>query len=136
MGTPNRAITEIVDPVFDSINRVNQALLPAAARASAATTLEALSRRMELSVPGAAPMATADLAGLTGLYRALQANERALQDGSYDLARVLGGSSFLLPLTSHDGTAGSSSDGNANSDVSFAFWGSGDFRGISGGRSG
>ena len=125
VGTPNKATTEIVDPVFESINRVNQALLPAVTRASAASTLDALSRRMELAVPGAAPMATADLAGLTGLYRALQANERALQDGSYDLARVLGGSSFLMPLSSHDGME--------DAEISFAIWGSGDYRNISGG---
>ena len=125
VGTPNKATTEIVDPVFDSINRVNQALLPAAARTSAASTLDALGRRMELAVPGTAPMASADLAGLTGLYRALQANERALQDGSYDLAQVLGGSSFLMPLSSHEGME--------EEQISFAIWGSGDFRGISGG---
>ena len=126
VGTPDKATTEILDPVYESINRVNQALLPAVARASAASTLDAVSRRMEWAVPGAAPMATADLAGLTGLYRALQANERALQDGSYDLAKVLGGSSFLVPLSSHEGS-------EEALDIGYAFWGSGDYRGISGG---
>ena len=125
VGSPNKATTTIVDPVFESINRVNQALLPGVARASAASTFDALSRRMELAAPSAPPMAMADLAGLTNLYRALQANEWALQDGTYDLAQVLGGSSFLMPLSSHDGME--------DSEISFAIWGSGDFRGISGG---
>lgn len=62
----------------------------------------------------------ADLAGLTGLYQALQANEYAVQDGSYDLAKVLGGSSFLMPLSSHDG--------DSEGGVGFAVWGGGDFR--------
>ena len=125
VGTPAKAATEIIDPVFESINRVNQALLPGVTRASAASTLDALSRRMELAAPANAPMPSADLAGLTNLYRALQANERALQDGSYDLAQVLGGSSFLVPLSSHDGME--------DTEISFAIWGSGDYRSISGG---
>ena len=74
---------------------------------------------------GGDPAATVDLAGLTGLYRALQANEYALQDGSYDLAKVLGGSSFLVPLSSHDG--------DSEGGVGFAVWGGGDFRMIGGG---
>ena len=50
---------------------------------------------MELAAPtGAAAMPMADLAGLTSLYRALQANEQALQDGTFDLAR--GARRFLL----------------------------------------
>ena len=125
LGSPRTATTTIVDPIYESINRVNRALLPGVARAGAASTLDALSRRMELGAPSGAPMAQADLAGLTGLYRALQANERALQDGTYDLAKVLGGSSFLLPLSSHDEMD--------DAGISFAAWGSGDFRGISGG---
>ena len=125
VGTPATATTTIVDLVFESMKRVNQAVLPGVARASAASNFDALSRRMELAVPSAMAMGTADLAGLTNLYRALQANERALQDGSFDLAQVLGGSSFLMPLSSHDGMEGS--------EISFAIWGSGDYRNISGG---
>ena len=114
--------------MYHSINRVNQALLPSVARASAASALEAVSWRMAEAAQGDPPAATADLSGLTGLYRALQANERALQDGSYDLARVLGGSSFLVPLSSHDQDSGSG--------VGVAVWGGGDFRSIGGGEEG
>ena len=124
-GSPSTARTEIVDPIYQSINRVNKAVLPGVARAAAASTLDALGRRMELAAPSGAPMAQADLAGLTGLYRALQANERALQDGTYDLAKVLGGSSFLLPLSAHEDVD--------DPGIGFAVWGSGDYRGISGG---
>ena len=125
VGRPATATTAIQDPVYHSINRVNQTLLPGITRASAAGALEAVSARMALAAQGDPPAATADLTGLTGLYRALQANEQALQDGSYDLARVLGGSSFLVPLSSHDGDSGG--------DVGVAVWGGGDFRGIGGG---
>ena len=125
VGSPRSATTAIQDPVFHSINRVNQTLLPGITRASAAGALEAVSARMALAAQGDPPAATADLTGLTGLYRALLANEQALQDGSYDLARVLGGSSFLVPLSSHDGDSGGG--------VGVAVWGSGDFRAIGGG---
>ena len=125
VGSPRSATTAIQDPVFHSFNRVNQTLLPGVVRASAASALEAVSWRMVEAAQGDPPAASADLAGLTGLYRALLANERALQDGSYDLAKVLGGSSFLVPLSSHDGDAGS--------EVGIAVWGGGDFRTIGGG---
>ena len=122
VGSPKSATTAIQDPVYHSINRVNQTLLPGITRASAAGALEAVSARMALAAQGDPSAATADL---TGLYRALQANEQALQDGTYDLARVLGGSSFLVPLSSHDGDSGGG--------VGAAVWGGGDFRAISGG---
>ena len=48
VGSPRTASTTIVDPVYESINRVNQAVLPGVARASAASTVDALGRRMEL----------------------------------------------------------------------------------------
>ena len=124
VGSPRSATTAIQDPVFHSFKRVNQTLLPGVVRASAASALEAVSWRMAEAAQGDPP-ASADLAGLTGLYRALLANERALQDGSYDLAKVLGGSSFLVPLSSHDGDSGS--------EVGMAVWGGGDFRTIGGG---
>ena len=125
VGSPSSATTAIQDPVFQSFNRVNQTLLPGVVRASAASALEAVSWRMAEAAQGDPPAASADLAGLSGLYRALQANERALQDGSYDLAKVLGGSSFLVPLSSHDG--------DSDSEVGIAVWGGGDFRTIGGG---
>ena len=125
VGSPKSATTAIQDPVFHSFNRVNQTLLPGVVRASAASALEAVSWRMAEAAQGDPPAASADLAGLTGLYRALLANERALQDGSYDLAKVLGGSSFLVPLSSHDG--------DSDSQVGIAVWGGGDFRTIGGG---
>ena len=124
VGSPRSATTAIQDEAFHSLNRVNQTLLPGVVRASAASALEAVSWRMAEAAQGDPP-ASADLAGLTGLYRALLANERALQDGSYDLAKVLGGSSFLVPLSSHDG--------DSDSEVGIAVWGGGDFRTIGGG---
>ena len=127
VGSPRSATTTIQDPVYHSINRVNQTLLPGITRASAAGALEAVSARMALAAQGDPSAAMADLAGLTGLYRALLANERAVQDGSYDLAQVLGGSSFLVPLSSHDGAGGGGIGG--------AVWGGGDFRQIGGGAS-
>ncbi|MDE0360748.1 MAG: hypothetical protein OXI74_06225 [Rhodospirillaceae bacterium] len=124
VGSPKSATTAIQDPVYHSFNRVNQTLLPGVVRASTASALEAIGWRMAEGA-GGDPVATADLAGLTGLYRELQANEYTLQDGSYDLAKVLGGSSFLVPLGSHDG--------DSEGGVGFAVWGGGDFRMIGGG---
>ena len=125
VGRPRTATMVIEDPVYHSINRVNRALLPGVTRAAAAAALEAVGARMALAAHGDPAAATADAAGLAGLYRALQANERALQDGSYDLARVLEGSSFLVPLGSHDGDSGAG--------LWAAVWGRGDFRAIAGG---
>ena len=125
VGSPKSATTAIQDAGYHSINRVNRTLLPGVVRASTASALEAIGWRMAEGAGGDAA-AGADLAGLTGLYRALQANEYALQDGSYDLAKVLGGSSFLVPLSAHG-------DGDGDGGVGFAVWGGGDFRGIGGG---
>ena len=125
VGTPATVTTTIADPVTESVNRVNQALLPGVARAAAASALDAVSSRMAQAAAGAPPAATANVAGLTSLYGVLQANERALQDGAYDLARALAGSSFLVPLSSHDGAAGAVGG--------FAVWGSGDYRHVRGG---
>ena len=125
VGSPKSATTAIQDEAFHSFNRVNQTLLPGVVRASAASALEAVGWRMAEAAQGDPPAPASDLSGLTRLYRALQANEYALQDGSYDLAQVLGGSSFLIPLSSHDG--------DADAGVGFAVWGGGDFRSIGGG---
>ena len=124
VGSPKSATTRIQDPAYHSINRVNRTLLPGVMRASTASALEAIGWRMAEGAQGN-PAATADLAGLTGLYRALQANEYTLQDGSYDLAKVLRGSSFLVPLSSHDD--------DSDAGIGFAVWGGGDFRTIAGG---
>ena len=127
VGSPRSATARIEDPVAHSLNRVNQTLLPGVTRASAGGALDTVSARMAQAAQGYPMGATADLGGLTGFYQALQANERALQDGSYDLAKALGGSSFLVPFSSHDGAPGGGVGG--------AFWGRGDFRQIGGGAS-
>ena len=72
VGSPRSATTRIEDPVFHSINRVNQALLPGVTRAAAARALEAVSNRMAQAAQGDPPAATADLAGLADFHRALQ----------------------------------------------------------------
>ena len=52
VGSPSSATTTIQDVVYHSINRVNQALLPSVARASAASALEAVSWRMAEAAQG------------------------------------------------------------------------------------
>ena len=95
VGTPATVTTTIEDPVVDSINRVTKSVLPGVARAISASTLGGVSSRMAQAAAGPPPAATADLSGLSRLYGVLQSNERALQDGTFDLARVARG--LLLP---------------------------------------
>ena len=67
------------------------------------------------------------IGGASTLYDALSANGRALENGTFDLSRLLAGSSFSLPLNLA-GAGGSGPFGN------LTLWGSGDYRNFSGGN--
>ena len=67
------------------------------------------------------------LGGASTLSDALLANARALGNDTFDLGRLLAGSSFNLPLNAAD-TGRSGLLGN------LTFWGSGDYRNFSGGN--
>ena len=106
--------------------RVNETVLPEVARAMTASTLGAVTGRIEAVASGAMPTGVLNLGGSSSLYQALKSNERGLEDGTLDLARVLGGSSFALSLNAAEG-----GEGGGVGDI--GVWGSGDYRNLSGG---
>ena len=109
-------------------NRVNEEALPEVARAMSASVLSQVTERIEsASAEAARSGGSVSLAGSSSLYHALKANERALEEGTLDLARLLGGSSFTLPLSAAE-------DGGRGPLDSLALWASGDYRNLSGGQ--
>ena len=109
-------------------NNAVKAVLPQVMRAMTASTVDAVSGRIQQATAGTSPAKGFSLGGATTLSDALLANGRALGNGSFDLNRLLAGSSFTLPLHAA-GTGGNGSLGN------LTLWGSGDYRNFSGGNS-
>ncbi len=105
-----------------------KSVLPQVMRAMTASTVDAVSGRIQQATSGAPPAKGFSLGGASTLSDALLANGRALGNGSFDLSRLLANSSFTLPLTAA-GTGGSGPLGN------FTLWGSGDYRNFAGGNS-
>ena len=120
---------KVVRSVAERINRVTETVVPEDTRARLASTVGAVTGRIEAGASGAPPAATVNIAGQSTLYQALKANARAIEDGTLDPARLLAGSSFTLPLGAAEdgGTKGPGGLGG------FAVWGSGDYRNLSGG---
>ena len=108
------------------LNEVNATILPEVARTMAAATLSAITGRIEQAARGGNPSAAFSLAGRSSLYRALASNAGAIEQGTLEADRILGRSSFVLPL--HAG--GDASDPGGGSRL--AVWGSGDWRDLSG----
>ena len=105
---------------------VVRSVLPRVVRAMTAGTVDAVSSRIQQAASGTAPDASLSFGGATTLADAIVANGPALQNGTFDLARLLEGSSFAMTLGATDsGSSGPLSD--------LTFWGSGDYRNISGG---
>ena len=112
-----------------SQNTVMEAVLPQIMRSVTASTVDAVSSRIERATSATAPATAFSLGGTATLSDALQANGQALANGGIDLDRLLANSSFTLPLTVADNGDG----GEGSPFGSFTFWGSGDYRSISGG---
>ena len=106
---------------------VVKAVLPQVMRAMTASTVDAISGRMERAASGAVPDAALSFAGASTLSDAIVANGQALGDGTFDLTRLLANSSFTLALNAA-GNGGSGLFGD------LTFWGSGDWRSIAGGN--
>ena len=115
--------------VEERINRVNETVVPELTRAMTASTLAAVTGRIEAVASGAAPAAAVNLGGASSLYHALKANGQALEDGTLDLTRLLGGTSFALSLNA----AGDGGAGGMGGLGDIGVWGSGDYRNLSGG---
>ena len=109
-------------------NAVIEAVLPQVMRAMTASTVDAISGRVERANADTAPAASLSFGGATTLSNAVMANGQALEDGTVDLTRLLANSSFTLALNAADG-GGSGLFGN------LTLWGSGDYRSFSGGTS-
>ena len=111
---------------------INEAILPDLSRAMTASTMDAVTGRIgqALSPDGAAARgATAPADVLTGFAGLLQANEQALEDGTWSWKQGLDGRSFALAL-SGDGAA---TDGAG---ARVTAWGAGDYRSLAGDGSG
>lgn len=101
-------------------NDVNKELLPRIAQAMIASTLSAISSRVEME--GAGPDGVAGPGGSSALEQALAIVSSAAEPNSLDLKRVLAGKSFVLPL-----------DGVKSGPDGLALWGRGDYRDMEGG---
>ena len=110
-------------------NAVIESVLPQVMRAMTASTVDAVSGRIERASSDTAPATGFSFGGASSLSDALLANGHALGNGTLDLSRLLAGSSFTTTLNVA-GNGGSGPLGN------LTLWGSGDYRSISGGNSG
>ena len=108
-------------------NAVVEAVLPQVMQAMTASTVDAISGRIERATSGAPQATELSFGGASTLSDAIQANGQALEDGTFDLTRLLARSSFTMQLNA----AGSGSSGPFGS---LTFWGSGDYRSFSGGN--
>ena len=110
-------------------NKAIKSVMPQVMRAMTANTIDAISSRIRQATTGA-PMAMGlNLGGASALTpRALLANVRALEHGNFDLGRLLGESSFSLPLDARRARQSSATGG------SLTLWGSGSYRDFAGGN--
>lgn len=115
-------------PTVTAARKANviKAVLPQVMRAMTASTVDAVSGRIQQATSGTPPAKGFSLGGASTFSGALLENGRALGNGSFDLSRLLTNSSFTMPLNAA-GTGGTSLLGN------LTLWGSGDYRNFSGG---
>ena len=107
---------------------VIESVLPQVMRAMTASTVDAVSGRIEQASSDTAPAAELSFGGASTLSDAVMANGQALEDGTFDLTRLLANSSFTLALNAADGGGGGLFE-------NLTLWGSGDYRSFSDGTS-
>ena len=115
------------EAVAEGGNAVIEAVLPQVMRAMTASTVDAVSGRIERATSDTAPASELSFGGASTFSDALLANAHALGNGTLDFSRLLAGSSFTMTLNAAD-NGGSDLFGN------LTFWGSGDYRSIAGGN--
>ena len=136
---------EVLDRLRVRLKGVNEALLPDLSRAMTASTMDAVAGRIgqALSPDGAgAPGAMASADVLTGLAGLLQANEQALEDGTWSWKQALDGRRFALALSGaggRDGAGGGTATGlgadpATDTGARVTVWGAGDYRNLAGGE--
>ena len=113
--------------VAEGGNTVIEAVLPQVMRAMTASTVDAVSGRIERATSDTAPDAAFSFGGASTLSDALLGNGHALGNGTLDFSRLLAGSSFTMTLN-----AAGNGGGGLFGDLTF--WGSGDYRNIAGGN--
>ena len=113
-----------------SQSTVMETVLPRIMRSVTASTVDGVSSRIERASAAPAAATAFSLGGAATLADALQANGQALANGAMDLDRLLANSSFTLPFSVADNGG---SGGEGSSLGQFTFWGSGDYRSLSGG---
>ena len=107
-------------------NNTVKVLLPQVMRAMTASTVDAVSGRIQQASSGIAPDNHFSLGGASTLSGVLLANGQALEDGTFELDRLLADSSFTLAVSGHD-------RGSERLFGNLTLWGSGDYRSLSGG---
>ena len=115
------------EAVAEGGNAVIEAVLPQVMRAMTASTVDAVSGRIEGATSDAAPDAAFSFGGTSTLSDALLANAHALGNGTLDFSRLLANSSFTMSLNAAD-------NGGSGLFGDLTFWGSGDYRSIAGGN--
>ena len=108
-------------------NAVVESVLPQMMRAMTASTVDAVSSRIQQATSEAPPSREVSFAGASTLPDALLANRQALESGRLDLGQLLAGSSFTLALDATD-------TGRPGWIGNLTLWGSGDYRNFSGGN--
>ncbi len=121
-GTAPEGVAGDHDTVIESI-------LPQVMRAMTASTVDAVSGRIGQAAAGASSSGELSLGGASTIADVLTANGQALEDSTFDAARLLADSSFMLPL-------GMAETGDGGPFGSLTLWGSGDYRNLSGGSPG
>ena len=107
-------------------NLAIETIQPQVMRAMTASTVDAVSNRIEQAIDDDASQAAGlHFGGAASLSDALLAHGQSLESGTFDMGRLLAGSSFTLPLNA------AATGGGLFRNVTI--WGSGDYRDFSGG---
>ena len=107
-------------------NAVVESALPQVMRAMTASTVDAVSGRIQRATSNTPPAAEFSFGGASTLSDALLSHGHALGNDTLDFTRLLAGSSFTMTLNAAD-NGGGGPFGN------LTLWGSGDYRSIVGG---
>ena len=125
---------EVVDRLQLRLKGVNEAILPDLSRAMTASTMEAVTGRIGQALsPGGATTAPADV--LTAFAGILQANEKAIEDGTWSWKQELDGRTFALALSGAGGAragGGFATGTGTAAGARVTLWGAGDYRNLSG----
>ncbi len=113
----------------EKIVKIAETLLSESARMTLASTVDAVRARIGAGLAGPSKMKAPDAGTARGWLQALEMHGPQIGNDGFEAARMLAGSSFALPLNAEGGDA-SALPGGA------VFWGSGDWRELSGASSG